>query len=66
MNRGPQTLSSATKYLKGLDMPADKQEIIQTAHRNQAPQDVIDLLQKLPDRSFQQMDDIWREIGSKL
>ena len=59
----PQTLRSVVQYLKGLDLPASKDEIIQTAHRNQAPQDVVDVLQKLPDQVYEQMDDIWREVG---
>lgn len=62
----PQTLRSVVQYLKGLDLPAGKDEIIQTAHRNQAPQDVVDVLQRLPDQVYQQMDDIWRHVGRIL
>lgn len=62
----PQTLRSVVQYLKGLDMPASKDEIIQTAQSNGAPQDVLDVLQQLPDQTYQQMDDIWRAVGKKI
>ncbi len=66
MNVGPQTLRSVVQYLKGIDMPATKEEIIQTATTNHAPQDVIDILQQLPDQTYQEMDDIWSAVGKKL
>jgi len=62
----PMSLRSVVQYLKGLDLPASKEEIIQTAHRNQAPQDVIDVLQGIPDVVYQEMDDIWRAVGKEL
>ncbi len=62
----PQTLRSVVQYLKGLDMPASKQEIVETAHRNQAPQEVIDVLQRIPDQVYQEMDDLWRVLGQQI
>ena len=62
----PETLRAVVQYLKGLDLPASKQEIIDTAHRNQAPQDVVDVLQKIPDRVYEQMDDVWRALGKRI
>jgi len=62
----PQSLRSVVQYLKGLDLPADKQEIIDCAVRNHAPQDVVDLLQQLPNERYEGMDDVWRAIGEKL
>ena len=66
MSTRPQTLASIVKYLKGIDMPADKKEILDTASRNQAPQDVIDVLQELPDQSYEGMDDLWRALGKRI
>ncbi|MGE5618616.1 MAG: DUF2795 domain-containing protein [Sphingomonadaceae bacterium] len=62
----PQTLRSVVQYLKGLDLPSSKQGIIDTALRNRAPQDVVDVLQKIPDQVYQEMDDIWRELGKQI
>ncbi|MDF2386606.1 DUF2795 domain-containing protein [Nostoc ellipsosporum NOK] len=38
------------KHLKGVDYPADKQELIQHAKQHKADQDVISLLEQLPDK----------------
>lgn len=62
----PQTLRSVVQYLKGIDMPASKQEIVETAERNNAPQDVMNVLNKIPDQVYEQMDDIWRAIGQRI
>lgn len=62
----PQTLRSVVQYLKGLDLPARKQEIIDTARRNQAPQDVINVLEQIPDQVYQEMDDVWRAVGQQI
>ena len=62
----PQSLRSVVQYLKGLDLPASKQDIIHCALQNGAPQDVVDVLQQLPEQNYQQMDDVWRAIGQKI
>lgn len=66
LSMSPQTLRSVVQYLKGLDLPSGKQGIIDTALRNRAPQDVVDVLQKIPDQVYQEMDDIWRELGKQI
>ena len=35
--------------LHGIDFPADKQRLIEHARRNQADQDVVDVLARMPD-----------------
>ena len=42
----------AQKYLKGVDYPASKDEIISTAQENGAPQEMIDDLQALDQEQF--------------
>jgi hypothetical protein len=37
------------KHLKGVDYPADKQELIKCAQKQGANKEVISLLEKLPD-----------------
>jgi hypothetical protein len=34
------------KYLKGVDYPADRDELVQTAESNGAPQEIVDALRK--------------------
>jgi hypothetical protein len=50
------------KYLSGLDFPANKQKLIEHAEEQGAPKEVVDVLNKLPDKSFGGMDDILPEI----
>jgi hypothetical protein len=40
------------KALKGIDYPASKDELVQTAEQNGAPQDVVEELRSLEDNQF--------------
>lgn len=39
-------------YIKGLDFPADKQKLVSQARSNNAPQNVMEWFNKLPDREY--------------
>lgn len=51
------------RYLEGALYPSKKDGLIQKAQENEAPLDVIDLLQNLPDREFQSISDIGKAVG---
>ena len=52
------------KHLKGVDYPADKQELIQHARQQKADQDVISLLEQLPDnQQFESPTDLNKALG---
>jgi hypothetical protein len=40
------------KYLKGVDYPASKETLRSTAENNGAPQDVLDVIDELPDEEY--------------
>ena len=50
-------------YLKGIDYPVGKQEIIQTAQNNGAPQDVMQYLDRLPEKQYYYPTDVEQEFG---
>lgn len=50
-------------YLKGINYPVGREEIIQTARRNDAPERVMNYLNQLPDRQYQYPTDVEREFG---
>jgi hypothetical protein len=50
-------------YLKGVSYPSRKDGLIHKAQENQAPRDVLDLLENLPDWEFQSIADISRAMG---
>lgn len=50
-------------YLQGMDYPSRKEDLIRKARENQAPRDVIDLINNLPDREFNSTVDVSRAVG---
>jgi hypothetical protein len=41
---------------------ADRAELVAAAERNAAPQRVLDLLRRLPDRRYRHVRDLWAEV----
>ena len=52
------------KYLKGVDYPASKNDLIKHAQQNGADQRVLDTLKQLPDRTFDGPSGISKAIGN--
>ena len=52
------------KYLKGVDYPASKNDLIKRAEQNGADQRVLDTLKQLPDRSFEGPSGVSKAIGN--
>jgi len=50
-------------YLEGVDYPAVKQDLINQAKKNNAPDDVIDSLNHLPNANYDNMVDLWHGIS---
>lgn len=53
------------KALKGMDYPAGKQEILKKAKENNAPKQVMQILEDLPDREFQNAADVSKEFSGE-
>ncbi|AKH38095.1 MULTISPECIES: DUF2795 domain-containing protein [Nitrosomonas] len=51
------------KYLSGMDYPADKDEIIDHAKDQGADNDVVQILQQLPERDYKTAADVSKAIG---
>jgi hypothetical protein len=52
------------KYLKGVDYPANKNDLIKHAQQNGADQQVLDTLKQLPDRTFEGPSGVSKAIGA--
>lgn len=50
-------------FLKGINYPADKQKIVQTAKGNSAPDIVMSFLNRLPNKQYQYPTDVGIEFG---
>lgn len=52
------------KYLRDVNFPANKRDIVEQARRQNAPEDVVRALDKLPDQKFNSSMDVSRGMGS--
>jgi Protein of unknown function (DUF2795) len=52
------------KYLKGVDYPTKKTDLIKQAQQNGAPPEVIDLLRQLREETYQRPTDVTQAIGA--
>ena len=50
-------------YLKGMDYPAGRQDLVTHAQKNDAPEDVIAALELFSDRTYQSAADVGTEFG---
>ncbi|RXE56080.1 photosystem reaction center subunit H [Methanoculleus taiwanensis] len=55
--------SALQKYLGGMDYPAGKDDLINHAKKNNAPDSVITALQKFSDQQYQSAADVSKEFG---
>ncbi|BBL68380.1 DUF2795 domain-containing protein [Methanoculleus chikugoensis] len=55
--------SALQSHLKGMDYPAGKQDLIDHARKNNAPESVIEALGRFQDKSYQSATDVSREFG---
>ena len=51
------------KYLAGMHYPAEKKNLVNNAKNKDAPNDVMDLINKLPEKTYNSPIDITKEIG---
>ena len=51
------------RFLRGVDYPASRQALIETARREGADENVLATLARLPDRIYDAPTDVAREIG---
>lgn len=51
------------KYLAGIHFPAEKKNLIDKAADKKAPENVMDMLKKLPSKTYKSPIDITKEIG---
>lgn len=49
--------------LKGVEFPCDSQALLEQAKANDAPQEVVEVLQEIPSRKFETMADVQKAVG---
>jgi hypothetical protein len=60
---GGRSPANIANFLEGINFPASKDELVNHAEDNNAPQEVIDVLDQLPDQEYTSMADVMSGIG---
>jgi hypothetical protein len=50
-------------FLFGVPLPADKKDLIKYAQKKGISQDDLRALEKIPDRCFNDINDVWLAVG---
>jgi hypothetical protein len=56
--------AESQSFLRGVDYPADKEKLRETAESNEAPENVIRLIERLPERKYDYPTDVQMEVSS--
>jgi hypothetical protein len=51
------------KHLKGMDYPADKQDLVEHAREQGAPEDILSTLEALPEQQYETPTDVTKAVG---
>lgn len=60
---GGESPSNVEKFLKGVNYPAKKEDLVQTAKSNGAPSEVMDVIKQLPASQFGGPQDVMKAYG---
>lgn len=54
---------NVAQHLEGIDFPADRQMLIDHARDQGASVEVLDVLETIPDRNYESIDEVTEEVG---
>ena len=57
--------ANVAKYLKGIDFPANKHDLINRAKKNHAEEPVLQELKKMPEQEYGTMADVMKGYGKE-
>jgi len=60
---GGNSPANVQKYLAGVSYPAEKQDLIETARKNDAPDEVMQTIRKLPEDHYGGPQDVMKGYG---
>jgi hypothetical protein len=55
--------ANIAKHLKGISFPAKQPDLVEHARKQKAKQELIELLEKMPDRDYANMADVMKAVG---
>ncbi|HPP74596.1 MAG TPA: DUF2795 domain-containing protein [Armatimonadota bacterium] len=60
------SIGDVKKYLEGLSFPASKSEIINHLEEKNAPDNILSIAEKIPDKAYNSIDDIVSNVSSRF
>lgn len=60
---GGHSPSNILHHLKGIDFPAGKDALVSQAQKNDADNDILDIIRQLPDQEYHTMADVLKGVG---
>jgi hypothetical protein len=63
---GGQSPANVQKFLKGQEYPARKDDLLETARSNDAPEEIIRTIRDLPDKQFAGPQDVMKGYGEEM
>ena len=60
---GGHSPSNILHHLKGVDFPAGKEDLVKQAQKNEAEDDILDILRQMPDSEYHTMADVLKGVG---
>ena len=63
MAKGGQSPVNIARHLSGIEFPVSKKDLVDHANGNKADQDVMDILQQMPEREYASMADVMKGVG---
>jgi len=56
-------IAKVSKSLKGIHFPADREKVVDYAKKNMAPDDVMNVLEQMPDGEYDSMAGVWHAVS---
>jgi hypothetical protein len=60
---GGHSPSNILHHLKGVDFPAGKDDLVKQAQKNDAENDILEILRQMPDSRYHTMADVLKGVG---
>ena len=66
MDQGNHDVSTVQYYMRGVDFPAEKEDVASTAESNGAPQDMVEQIRNADTERFESSEEVMQALSSGL
>ncbi len=58
-------IAKVSKSLKGIHFPADREKVVEYAKKNMAPDEVMNVLEHMPEGEYDSMAGVWHAVSQE-